>query len=593
MKLNRRQTLLAGGAAAFLAACGGSSDKEEAGSSGAAEGLQQSSQVAAGDETAEAKPGGTFRYRTSTDYPTLDPFKSASFAAQYHGAFVYSRLSALKSGPGVDPREYALSEDAATGFETADGLSYIYKLRPNNLYHNIAPVNGRAMDSGDVKFSVDRFLSVSPSQNALANLIDSVETPDPLTVIFKLKLKYAPFPTQMASTSEALWLYPKEAADYDPTKVQIGTGPFLFEKDTPSVGTTYNKSPTWWWKGRPFVDRAERIVIPEKAQDLAQFIAKRTDTYAPTNDEVLEVRSQAPDATLFKNDIGTGFGFIYFSGVEPNSPFKDPRVRRAVSMALDRDALLESASNAAALDKAGIPIDIAWENAPVAPGWKKWWIDPKDPSFKEGQWYKFNLQEAKALLSAAGYANGFKTEFHFTPTRYGQTFDSQAEAIIEMMKQLGLDLDVKVDDYNRVYIPEVFTKGNFNGMVYGLQSGFQDIDGIIYNMFHPKGTRNHSKVNMPEGTLFQDGGRLTGMVEAQRVEVDETKRVGLIHDIQRYASENMIYVPAVTTGNFSTFTMAWPWLHNTRVYRSVTYAQASEAWAHYWVDEAKKKEMGA
>ena len=121
----------------------------------------------------------------------------------------------------------------------------------------------------------------------------------------------------------------------------------------------------------------------------------------------------------------------------------------------------------------------------------------------------------------------------------------------------------------------------------------QDIDGIIYNMFHPKGTRNHSKVNMPEGTLFQDGGRLTAVVEAQRVEVDETKRIGLIHDIQRYASENMIYVPAVTTGNFSTFTMAWPWLHNTRVYRSVTYAQASEAWAHYWVDEAKKKEMGA
>jgi ABC-type transport system substrate-binding protein len=160
------------------------------------------------------------------------------------------------------------------------------------------------------------------------------------------------------------------------------------------------------------------------------------------------------------------------------------------------------------------------------------------------------------------------------------------------MKQLGLDLDVKVDDYNRVYFPEVFSKGNFKGMVYGLQSGYQDIDGIIYNMLHPNGTRNHSKLNMPGGTLFQDGGRLTQMVEAQRVETDETKRRGIIHDIQRYLSEQMAYVPAVTTGNFSTFGMSWPWLRNARVYRSVTYAQASEVWAHYWIDEQKRKELG-
>jgi len=598
MRVNRRQTLLLGGGmAAFLAACSGGS--KESGQQQAGEsvnkGLQQSQQAASEDDSGQAVVGGGIRLRTAADYPTLDPFKSASFVAQYHGGFIYSRLSRFKTGPGVDAREFALVDDAATGFETADGLTYVYKLRPNNKFHNLPPVNGRALDSGDVKFSYERFIEVSPQQKALTNLIESVQTPDPNTVVLKLKLKYAPFPTQMAATSEAFWLYPKEAANYDPAKVQIGTGPWLFDKDTPSVGTTYNRNPGWWWQGRPFANTFQWFVIPETAQWLAQFVAKRIDIYNPTsiNQEILEVRKQVPDAVISKTDVGTGFNSVYFSGQDADSPFRDVRVRRAISMALDRDGLLENASNGPALAKAGIPIDVNWSNAIVSPGWRKWWIDPRDASFKEGEWYKYNVGEAKKLLAAAGFPNGFKTQFHFTPVRYGQNYDSWSEALIEIFKQIGLDLEVHADDYNRVYFPEIFTKGNFKGMAWGPQSGFQDVDGIIFNMLHPDGTRNHSKINVPGGTLFQDGGRLTALVEAQRTEVDENKRKQIIHDIQRYASDQMLYVPMVATANFSGFNLTWPWVRNTRAFRSLTYGLAAEAYAHWWIDEPKKKEMGA
>jgi peptide/nickel transport system substrate-binding protein len=591
-RINRRRTLLVGGgAAAFLVACGGSKEQTQ---SDIPERVEQSSQAAQDDESAQAVAGGTIRLRNAQDYPTLDPFKSASFQAQTHGGFIYSRLSRFKTGAGVDPREFEVVEDAATSFETADGLTYVYKLRPNMAYHNVAPVNGRALDSGDVKFSYERFISESPQQNALKNLIESMETPDPLTVVFKLKLRYAPFPTQIASATEGLWLFPKEAAAYDPAKVQIGTGPWVFEKETPSVGTVYNRNPNWWWKGRPFADSFQWIIIPEAAQDLAQFIAKRTDTYAPTNinQEILDIRRQVPDVNIAPVDIGTGFNMIYFSGQEPDSPFRDVRVRRAVSMALDRDTLLESQSNAAELAKAGITVQSAWSNAIVSPGWKKWWIDPKDPSFTEGQYYKFDLKEAKALLAAAGYPNGFKTEFHFTPTRYGQNFDTWSEALIEIFRQLGLDVDVQVDDYNRVYFPEVFSKGNFKGMAWGPQSGFQEVDGIIFNMVHPNGTRNHSKVNVPGGTLFQDNGRLTALVDAQRIEVDQEKRKGIIDEIQRYCSDQMIYVPAQASANFSRFSLSWPWLRNARAHRSLTYGVATEGYAHWWLDEEKRKQLG-
>jgi peptide/nickel transport system substrate-binding protein len=592
-RVSRRGALLTGGAAAFLAACGGG-DKQTTNQTVPGAAVPTTGPRAVDAEDGNPVQGGTLRYRATGDYPTLDPFKSASFEAQYHGGFIHGRLLALKSGPGVDPRNYEVAPDVALSHETPDGLTHTFKLRPNTRFHNVAPVSGRAVDAADVKFSYERFISVSPNQNVLKNLVESMETPDPLTVVMKLKLRYAPFTAQIASATDALWIFPKEAEGYDPAKVQIGTGPFLLEKDTPSVNTIYKRNPTWWWQGRPFPETVQRIVIPEQAQHLAQFIAKRVDTYAPTNinQEILDIRKQVPEVNAYKDDIATGFSMIYFSGQEPDSPFRDVRVRRAVSMAMDRDELLDSVSNASALAKAGSPIESAWNNALVSPGWGKWWLNPKDASFKEGQWYKFDVKEAKALLSAAGFPNGFKTEFHFTPVRYGQNFDTWSEALIEVFKQIGLDLDVKVDDYNHVYFPEVFTKGNFKGMAWGPQSGFNDIDGIIFNMAHPNGIRNHSKINQPGGTLFQDNGRLTSMVEAQRAELDAEKRKTIIHEIQRYCSDQMVYVPAPASANFQRFTLSWPWLRNNRVYRSVSYGAAMEAWSHWWIDEEKRKQMG-
>jgi hypothetical protein len=129
-------------------------------------------------------------------------------------------------------------------------------------------------------------------------------------------------------------------------------------------------------------------------------------------------------------------------------------------------------------------------------------------------------------------------------------------------------------------------------MAWGPQSGFQDVDGIIFNMVHPNGTRNHSKVNIPGGTLFQDNGRLTALVDAQRIEVDQEKRKGIVDEIQRYCSDQMIYVPAQASANFSRFSLSWPWVRNARAFRSLTYGVATEAYAHWWLDEEKRKQLG-
>jgi hypothetical protein len=54
----------------------------------------------------------------------------------------------------------------------------------------------------------------------------------------------------------------------------------------------------------------------------------------------------------------------------------------------------------------------------------------------------------------------------------------------------------------------------------------------------------------------------------------------------------MVYVPAPASANFSRFSLSWPWVRNVRVYRSLTYGEATEAYAHWWIDEEKRKQLG-
>jgi ABC-type transport system substrate-binding protein len=428
----------------------------------------------------------------------------------------------------------------------------------------------------DVAATYDRFVNLPARFKQSLAMVDRVETPDDRTVVFKLNMPYPHFLTTMASPSY-LWILSREAAtgEIDPATVWIGTGPFIREKFEPSKETFSAKHPEYFLSPLPYVDGIRTAIVPEAAQRVSQFIAGNTDTQFISSLDLESILRSVPDVQLIGDDgnVGNLLNFFYFSGIDPESPFKDERVRRAASMAIDRDALIEVVYNISVNERLGIQRETRWHNI-VPAGLSKWWLDPKGDEIGDaGRWYEFNPAESKKLLSAAGYDDGLPTELHFTAGIYAFTgYDTAAEAIIPMLNEAGFNVQPKVEDYLAEYITKTFL-GEFKDMAFGLETIFTEVDEYLFNMLHPDGIRNHGKIDDPE---------LTSMIEDQRLEPDPERRKEIIYDIQRYVSDKMYYVPLIIGGS-SQFVVAHPWVGNFGKYNTASFGITTESTMHLFL----------
>ena len=219
-----------------------------------------------------------------------------------------------------------------------------------------------------------------------------IQTPDKNTVIFKLKYPYAPFAQTLASPSYSC-IYPREVltGGYDPSKIAIGSGPFLFDNFTPDVAYVYKRNPRWFEKGKPYVDTLRVAVIPETAQQLAQFTSGNIDEHLFTNPyDVAPAKQQNPKALLLKTEYALPTPLVFQLG-DSSSVFQDIRVRRAFSMAIDRDALSNAVLNGEGEVMVFIPSYMG-----------KWALKVKDLPADLQPYYKYNPGESKKLLEAAG-----------------------------------------------------------------------------------------------------------------------------------------------------------------------------------------------
>src|SRR5207302_1646613 len=177
------------------------------------------------------KNGGTFRFYMWTEDPsTLDPYLNVTFRSQEFAAFFYSRLLMSKKGPNVAAQAYIMEGDLAESWKVSDdGKTYTFSLRPNAKWHNLPPMNGRAVTAQDVVWSFERFMKISPQKSTFEQ-VANVSAPDDRTVQFTLKDVYVPF--EAAIGAPIFWIMPREVieADGDASKRVIGSGPFIFDK---------------------------------------------------------------------------------------------------------------------------------------------------------------------------------------------------------------------------------------------------------------------------------------------------------------------------------------------------------------------------
>jgi peptide/nickel transport system substrate-binding protein len=381
-------------------------------------------------------------------------------------------------------------------------------------------MNGRPVTGADVAWSFDHFVQVSP-QKSMFDMVRDVSAPDDHTVVFHLKSVFAPFEALLGAP--VFWILPREVVqqDGDVSKHPVGSGPFMFDRFDPGVAISVRKNPAYYRPDEPHVDSASLHIIPDVATQLAALRAGELD-YVPVDQQnVQSLRATNPSIQFVEWEYLL-WPFIFWKLDKP--PFSDVRVRQAVSMALDRDNLINVIYGGRG----------NWNNA-VPWALSGWWLDPRDAAMgPNARYYRHDLVGAKQLLAAAGYPNGFAVELIST-AGYGDVFVQAVELVQQDLRALGIDATIKMQDYAE-YVASTF-QGKFEGgnrVVFGLISPPAEPYVHLFNLFHPRGPRNSAGVN---------DSTLTSMIEQLPQILDTDQRKMRTFDVQRYLAEQAYYVP--------------------------------------------------
>lgn len=565
-RFGRRRVLgytLAGGAPAFALACGGDSKNETARQTApAGTGTQAPAQAAA----AEAPQQGGIHHWRITGTPPLDPFQNTSFRAQVQAGAVYSRLLRFKTGPKPeDAYSYDVEPDLAEAYElTPDGLQLTFKLRGGVAFHNLPPVNGRVAEAEDVKLALERFRTEPKNANRAVfgseknPIIDKVETPDARIFVVKLASPYASI-LNLFANPQYLWIMPREAGTggFDPSKTQIGTGPFILESVQPDVEVKVRRNPSWFTTGQPYVDGVSFAIMAENVQEKAQFQAERLDVAAVVYEDREEVSKSNPKAQVLSY-VPTTFPYLYMQSRQ--GPFQDERVRRAVSMSIDREAWLQLSWDGKGEWHSFLPASLG-----------KWWLNPRSNEFGENaKYFKYDPKEARALLRAAGQ-EGITARLNYAVNGYGERYNQWAESVAGMIRESGMGIQLNPQDYQREYIaPNTGTLfGKFDGMALGLAAPFTDPYDYLFQYFHSSSGRNPAGVNEPK--IDADIGKIAATP-------NETERLKLVKELQRYLAEKMYFTPGVVG---PAYLFAQPWVRNLQY--SPTYGYVAESFTKLWL----------
>ncbi len=465
----------------------------------------------------QPKKGGVFKLEGRFDLNTWDPRNPAISSLAIQMNAVYNRL--LKADHTMETaiatkgrclREICLEGDLAESWEViGGGESIVFTLADGIKWQNFAPVNGRDFVASDVKFSYDSYINDerATGQKSIFRQVESIVADDAAnTVTFNFSSPAAYFMYSMAGP--LVPVFAREAAeqegrlDEDPP---IGTGPFQITNHIFDSVIEYEANPTYHKKDAfgqqlPYLEGISSVRMFDDATRVAAFRSDQMDSYmslsgdARQNIEKTEL-SRGANLRVMEQNAGGNF---FFGPPHDSAPFDNVNFRRALSMALDRDAMVEAAYADQGRWSLGYPTD---------------WLGREFPftNSEFGQYYQYNPEAAMALLEQEGL-DGIEFEIHTTAQR--QT-DGQVALGIEFWKDIGLRPNLTVDE-NVAYNAASFSH-DFEYLLGGAwYSGGVDWDDFTYRMMLSGEPGNYLDINDPE---------LDQLLVASQLEFDRAKRI--------------------------------------------------------------------
>ena len=225
----------------------------------------------------------------------------------------------------------------ANGEISADGLTITYHLRPGVLWQDGVPFTSR-----DVKFTYDAIMN--PANDVISrhgyDIVGSVETPDPLTVVFHLKERFAPFVAVVFGESDSpyavlpahLLAKYKSLNDVPYNSAPVGTGPFIFVRWVRGAQIEFVRN-EHYFLGAPKIKRIIWRLVPDENTEIQLMRTHEADWFYEASVTAYKTIKTIPDVTVVLPNVNGYEGVMMNAG---RGPTTDRRIRRAIVMALDK-----------------------------------------------------------------------------------------------------------------------------------------------------------------------------------------------------------------------------------------------------------------
>jgi len=357
----------------------------------------------------------TIRWARSSDALTLDPHSQNQGNTHTLAHHIYETLIGRDNDGTLTPRlatEWALKE--------GDPTVWVFKLREGVKFHN-----GNDFTAEDVVYSIERAKSEFSNMKQLHAEVQSVSAVDDYTVEFQMTGPALIYPNNLTNTfiMDKTWSdehdlatvqdFASGATNYAVLNTN-GTGPYTLVSREVDVKTTlaYNDG---WWGEKPEVTDIEYLTIADAQTRISALLSGEIDIVQDVPPQDIQRLSSTAG---FKVETGPENRFIYFG----SNPFNNPKVREAMELVLDRDAIKQVVMRGQSIPT-GIP------NPPFVRGWTEELDAYPAP----------DVEKAKALMAEAGYPNGFSVTLDTPNNRYVND-EAISTAYVGMLGQIGINV---------------------------------------------------------------------------------------------------------------------------------------------------------
>ncbi len=418
---------------------------------------------------------------------------------------------------GLDEQLEPVPELAESWSIHDGGQTYRFKLRPGVRWHDGAPFT-----SADVKFTFEQALLKyhSRTRAALEGLIAGIDTPDDLTVMFRLTRPYAPLLQRLDVVEASIIPRHLYVLTGEPTRRPVGTGPFRFVSYAPADKLIVERNPEYFRPGLPKLERVVFRILPNAAIAVSALETGDVDYVGGVAGPDLPRLRSLNGIAVVAGTGGSG-GSLCQDVLIPNlttAPFADVRVRRAFAHAIDRQRLVERVYFGQGRPATG-PIShlLAWAYTP------------------EVRQYSHDPDEARRLLSAAGYPErpaGGRLDVTFT---HGPNHQRLGQALREQLKEVGIVLNLESRDFNAA-TEQVFVKKTFDLGFASFCNGADPDIGVrrVYV------SSNIGPYPFSNGAGYRNP-RIDALFDEATMHTDRERRRARYADIQRILAEDVPY----------------------------------------------------